>query len=375
MRIGIDVRLWSETGVGRYIRNLVKELAVIDVRNEYYLFALPKNMEEIEKTTASRKHRWRIIPVKSHWHSFSEQTEFVRELYKHPLDLMHFPYFSLPILYRKPFVVTIHDLIIHHFDTGKASTLSFPLYKTKRFFFNQVLRYGLRAADRIIVPLDCVKDDIVKTFQIDPERIAVTKEGYDKEIAHGKLQATNSKQTYFLYVGNAYPHKNVENLIRGFLQFKEQDKKDTKLYLVGKKDYFYEVLEKKYKGIDYIDFIHDVSDAELAVLYRNALSCVSASQMEGFGLPPLEAMANQCVPLLSDIPSFREVCADAAVYFDQTNTEKIRAAMLEWMEVSEQEKKQLKEKGKKQVALFSWKRLAEETKTVYEDSLSLRSSK
>lgn len=371
MRIGIDVRLWQETGVGRYIRNLVKELATVDVRNEYYLFALPKNIEEIEKITASRKHRWRIIPVTAHWHSVSEQTDFVRVLYTYPLDLMHFPYFSLPVLYRKPFVITIHDLIIHHFDTGRASTLSLPIYKTKRFFFKRVLGYGVRSSQKIIVPLECVKDDIIKTFHLSPEKIAVTKEGYDSSIKNSKLKIQNYGK-YFLYVGNAYPHKNVENLIKGFLFFKEQDKNNTKLYLVGKQDYFYENLKKQYKQYTDIEFHHDVTDTELGELYANAQACVSASLMEGFGLPPLEAMANQCVPLLSDIPSFREVCSDGAVYFDQTDPKKISVAMLEWMSVSDKEKKQLLEKGKKRVMMFSWKQMAEETKAVYESSISLR---
>ena len=137
MRIGIDVRLWDETGVGRYIRNLVKELAVVDVRNEYYLFTLKKDVSEIEKVIVSRKHRWRIVPVASHWHSLSEQTDFVRKLYTYPLDLMHFPYFSLPILYRKPFVVTIHDLIIHHFDTGKLPRYLFLCIKQNASFSNK----------------------------------------------------------------------------------------------------------------------------------------------------------------------------------------------------------------------------------------------
>lgn len=384
MRIGIDVRLWSETGVGRYIRNLVTEIAQTDVRNEYFLFALKKDIPEIEKLTSSRKHRWRILPVKSRWHSLSEQTDFVAALYKYPLDLMHFPYFSLPVLYRRPFVVTIHDLIIHHFSTGRASTLSLPLYQTKRFFFNRVLRYGLNDSRNIIAPLDCVKDDIVNTFHIAKEKIVVTKEGYDPLIKNSKSEIRNSKlDPYFLYVGNAYPHKNVEKLIEGFLLFKNgrdpsaslhftQD--DIKLYLVGKKDYFYEQLQKEHKNDSGIVFKHDVTDQELASLYTNAQAFVSASLMEGFGLPPLEAMANGCVPLVSDIPSFHEVCEDAGVYFDQNDHEKIAEAMLEWMKVSEKDKKYLLEQGKKRVTHFSWKKMAQETIAIYEGSNRLRSS-
>jgi glycosyltransferase involved in cell wall biosynthesis len=147
-----------------------------------------------------------------------------------------------------------------------------------------------------------------------------------------------------------------------------------KLYLIGKKDYFYEELQKEHKNDSGIVFKHDVTDEELATLYTNAVAFISASVMEGFGLPPLEAMANGCVPLLSDIPSFHEVCEDGARYFNQNDHEKIAEAMLEWMKVSEKDKKHLLEQGKKRVTQFSWKKMAQETIAIYEGSNRLRSN-
>ena len=264
------------------------------------------------------------------------------------------------------------------------------MYKTKRFFFQQVLRYGLNASQKVIVPLECVKEDLIKTFNVNEEKVVVTKEGYDSSISNGKEQMAKSNENYFLYVGNAYPHKNLENLIKGFLLFKSklipsvltgtnllkgEDDKEFKLLFVGKKDYFYDKFEKQYKHNTDIVFMHTVSDSELAKLYREANAFVSASLMEGFGLPPLEAMANGCVPLLSDIPSFREVCGSGAIYFDQIDPQKISSAMLEWMKVSQSEKKKLVDTGRNRVKIFSWKTMAEETKRLYEGSTSLRSSK
>src|SRR5882672_11359440 len=130
MRIGIDARLWNETGVGRYIRNLVANLAQIDKTNEYVLFV--KTGFKI-KDLGFKNDKWKIVETDIHWHTLKEQLLFPAVLNKENLDLMHFPYFSHPIFYNKPFVVTIHDLIMNHSLTGKASTFPYPLYLMKRF--------------------------------------------------------------------------------------------------------------------------------------------------------------------------------------------------------------------------------------------------
>src|SRR3989344_7034013 len=95
---------------------------------------------------------------------------------------MHFPYFSLPVLYRKPFIITIHDLIIHHFATGKASTLPLPIYALKRLGYKKVLKHGILRAKRIIVPLETVREDIVNTFSVKKSRVVVTNEGFDTSL-------------------------------------------------------------------------------------------------------------------------------------------------------------------------------------------------
>src|SRR5258705_8253378 len=125
MRIGIDGRLWHETGVGRYIRNLVANLAQIDNTNEYVLFVKTgfkiKDLPGRQAGSGFKNDKWKIVETDIHWHSLKEQMQFPAVLNKENLDLMHFPYFSHPIFYNKPFVITIHDLIMNHFPTGKAS--------------------------------------------------------------------------------------------------------------------------------------------------------------------------------------------------------------------------------------------------------------
>src|SRR4051812_49320729 len=98
MKIGIDIRLWDETGIGRYIRNLVNELAKIDKRNTYYLFS-KNEFEMVEKKFPSN---FKTVRTNIHWHTINEQMNFAKEIEKYDLDLMHFPYFSVPINYKKP---------------------------------------------------------------------------------------------------------------------------------------------------------------------------------------------------------------------------------------------------------------------------------
>lgn len=375
MKIGIDCRLWSETGVGRYIRNLVKELAEIDADNDYVLFAIQKDYEKVK--LAIRNSHFTIVPVDIHWHSLSEQFQFTKILNNEQLDLMHFPYFSHPITYRKPFVITIHDLIISHFATGKASTLPLPLYYAKRLAFQRVLHHGIQHARTIIVPLHAVKDDIVQTFQIPKEKITVTYEGFDTSIGRqssvvSRQQTTNDERPkdYFLYVGNAYPHKNVEGLIDGFLRFHKENT-SYKLVLVGKEDYFYKRLKNKLSSKDRNDmiFLHNVGDAELAQLYTSAKAFVSASKMEGFGLPPLEAMAIGTPVLVSDIPSFREVCGDAALYFNPYDNGTIAKMMDDAVKSSQTEKNRRLNDGLQRAKQFSWQKMAEETLKVYQQAV------
>src|SRR5579872_4995215 len=113
MKIAIDCRLWNETGVGRYIRNLVEELGFLDSKNEYIPFFKKEEYETVPLPGKNFQKRLADIP----WHSLQEQREFKKLLEKENVDLVHFPYFSYPIGYKRKFVITIHDLIIDHFPT------------------------------------------------------------------------------------------------------------------------------------------------------------------------------------------------------------------------------------------------------------------
>jgi len=365
-KIGIDARLWNETGVGRYIRNLVWELAKIDTKNEYILFLKENEFKNVELPGKN----FRKVLADIHWHSLKEQRVLSGILNKENLDLMHFPYFSVPINYAKSFVMTIHDLIINTYPTGKASTKNPLLYWLKFYAYTFILRLAIFHAKKVIAVSYSTKKEILKQYKVNEKKIVVTYEGVDE-----KIQTTSNKQQiisqkYFLYVGNAYPHKNLERLIEAFSQIE-----NMKLILVGKEDFFYRKLKEhvRKRALDsQILFYEKVSDAGLAALYKNAHAVIAPSLMEGFGLPLLEAMAYGTIVVASDIPVFREIGKESPIYFDPTNTISIEKALREVALDKVMNIAQRKEDGKKRAKEFSWKKMAQQTVEIYESCISIR---
>ncbi len=175
-------------------------------------------------------------------------------------------------------------------------------------------------------------------------------------------------EKYFLYVGNAYPHKNLDRLLQA-LNILISQYPNISLVLVGKEDYFYKRLKEKVKKMNLeksVLFCGQVSNEELISLYRNAKALVMPSLMEGFGLPGLEAMANKCLVLASDVPALREIYSDAAVYFNPVDIDDIRKKMEDVCFNDLNHFSQNIEKGLQRVKLFSWEKMAKETLRVYE---------
>ena len=390
MRIGIDCRLWNETGVGRYIRNLVTHLQEIDTKNEYVLFVLEKDKEFIKSQMVRQAHhpeqsrrihsKFRIVEANVRWHTLAEQVEFNTILKKVNLDLVHFPYFSVPILYNRPFIITIHDLILHHFPTGEASHLPYALYRLKLEAYKFIIQQAASKAQKIITVSEATRKEIVDHLHVSQDKVVVTYEGASENV---KLTMQNAKlqfkiSNYFLHVGNVYPHKNVNRLIEAFDAFINQDPKhrDVQLVLVGKEDYFFTRLRQKVLsgGLkEHVVFLGSVSDEALSGLYKNAIATVVPSLMEGFGLPAVEAMENNCLVIASDISSLREVCGDAAIYCDPSDISDIAEKLTKVYSMPESDRDTLRQEGKSFVAKYSWKHMAQQTLTVYEDSLGVRS--
>ena len=290
---------------------------------------------------------------------------------KFELDLVHFPHFNVPLFYKGKFVVTIHDLILFHYPTRRASTLSPFFYFFKKMAHRLVIRNAVKKSRAILAVSRHTKDDIKKYFNIPDEKIVVTYEAIDPiqkmidEPGEKILKKYGIIKPYILYVGNAYPHKNLERLV---LVFREIAKKHPHLHLilVGKEDYFYKRL-KKYVSENFaknVIFSDYVPDEHLGIVYREALLYVFPSLYEGFGLPPLEAMARDIPVASSNASCLPEILGEAAIYFDP----KAMSEMAETIEraiVDGELRQKLVEKGRKQVKKYSWEKMAKETLEIY----------
>jgi len=367
MRIGIDARLYgiSDRGIGRYTEKLIGYLEKIDFENDYFIFLREKGFKNYQP----KNKNFHKVLANFRPYSLKEQIIFPFKLYKFNLDLVHFSHFNLPIFYRRPFVMTIHDLIISKFPESrrKVTTLPYFLYQIKLIIYQSILKNAVKSAKKIIAVSNSTKKDIINLLKIKPEKIFVTYEGVDKlEIGNWKLEIGSP---YILYVGAAYPHKNLERLLMAFKNLKISD---LKLILVGKKDFFYEWLEKYSQELDLADrvkFMGEVSDEELASLYQNAIFFIFPSLCEGFGLPGLEAMAYGLPVAASSVSSLPEILGQAAFYFNPYHLEEMEQVMF-ILSTNENLRKNLREKGLEQVKKYSWQKMAQETLDVYKGALS-----
>ena len=296
---------------------------------------------------------------------------------------MHFPHFNVPIFYFKPFVVTIHDLILRHFKTRRASKLGPIIYWVKNLAYRIVIWLAIWRAKKIIAVSYYVKEDIIKCFGINQEKIVVTYEGvpqriYSREMVDSDLGKQGIHKPYLLYVGNAYPHKNLENLIEAYKILKDNFSRDLQLVLVGEDDYFYKRLRNEIfsifpndAAVNQIILTDFVPDEELVSLYIRASLYVFPSLCEGFGLPALEAMTYGVPVASSSATSLPEVLGEAAVYFDALDC-KDMAQKIARVLGDENLQQKLTSAGYEQIKKYSWEKMARETLQVYRDAIGYR---
>jgi glycosyltransferase involved in cell wall biosynthesis len=184
------------------------------------------------------------------------------------------------------------------------------------------------------------------------------------------LKKINIKKPYLLYVGNAYPHKNLEQLVWAFEKLTKDYQKDLHLVLVGELDYFYKRLQdglkegaaaSSHQRIIFTDFI---SDEDLAVLYQNASLYIFPSLCEGFGLPPLEAMTYRLPVVCSEAACLPEVLKEAAVYFNPTDIEDMAKKIKRVLEDKKLQEK-LADSGSRIIQKYSWAKMAQQTLKIY----------
>ncbi|NQU83625.1 MAG: glycosyltransferase family 4 protein [Parcubacteria group bacterium] len=367
MRIGIDARFFgTETGIGRYVKEIIKHLEEIQSEHEFVIFLRKENYNLYQPK--NKKFKKVLADVK--WYGLAEQTEFPKLIEKEKIDLMHFPNFNVPFLYKKPFVVTIHDLILLKYPSTRATTLGPIKFFIKYLFYRLTIQRAIRDARFVITPSEFTKKEVIKNFRKPEHKIIVTHEGVsfnlsDTECPTSFDGCTASYKPYFLYVGNVYPHKNIEGLVKAFKIFSKYRNDKYKLVLVGKEDYFWRRLKKELGGFENIVFCGYVPDEDLIRLYQNAAAYIFPSFCEGFGLPGLEAMINGVPVLASNSSCLPEIYGNAAAYFNPQSLDEMVKKMSE-IAYNSEFRNNLKKEGYEQVKKYSWKKCAQETLNIYE---------
>lgn len=325
-KIAIDARLYGPfaKGLGRYTQEIVDNIIKIDRHNDYIIFLGNNNYDEFVLDKKFSNVKKILVDIKLY--SFKEQLFLPWHILRERVDLIHFPHFNVPIFCPTKFIVTIHDLILTKFKTLRATTLSPFFYNIKDFFYRLVIKIALKKSKKIITVSNFTKNDIIEQFKIKEDKIKVIYEGVanlnkgSDSLFVAKLDQDEVLKDYqisspfLLYVGNAYPHKNLEFLINNFIEFNKKNK-EFKLVMVGKEDYFYKKLKNKFKNSNIV-FTGYASDENLEILYKKASVYIFPSLYEGFGLPPLEALYNSCPVLSSGVSSMPEILRDCALYFN-----------------------------------------------------------
>lgn len=367
-RIGIDARMYQESGIGRYIRNLIDQLQKIDSKNDYIIL-----LTRIDYNKLNFKGNFKKVLADFKWYSLNEQLRLHTLLNQLNLDLVHFPHFNVPIFFKGKFVVTIHDLIHQHFQMRRATTHDPITYKIKQLGYKTVFKTAITKSAKIFVPSGYVKDLLIKDWQVESQRINVTYEAVDKglilineNISKEKIRKIlnkfHIKSPFIFYVGNAHPHKNLEGLIKVFLTLRKNHN-NLRLVLSGSDHYFWQRIkrENQMESIIYTGFI---TDEELVALYKAAEVFVMPSFEEGFGIPLLEAFACNCPVVSSNTGSLTEVGGNACLYFDPNSPADMEGKISNILG-NKKLKNKLLENAKLRVRLFNWESLAKQTLESY----------
>lgn len=365
MRIGIDARKLHDFGIGTYIRNLLRQLARMDATTEYVLFCRPDDVP------AGRAFGTNFRPVAeaARPYSAAEQVRIPLDVRRERLDLFHSPHYILPPLTPGRLVVTIHDCI----------HLMFPQYLPNRLAYTYArlsMWAAVRRSDRILTVSESSKRDILRFFDVAPDKITVIHNAIDDHFAVPPTedQVVRVRERYqldeqfVLYVGNVKPHKNLERLIDAFSRVRKSGFDHVKLLIIGDEISKHQALRRAVHRLmlhKYVRFLGFVPDETLAVLYRLAAVFVFPSLYEGFGLPPLEAMASGAPVVTSNVSSLPEVVGDAAVLVDPYDAQAIAngiASVLGDAALREQ----LRAKGFERAHRFSWEASVTRVREIYQ---------
>ncbi len=373
MHIGIDAHAIGaqQGGNETYIRGLIRALANLDDQNRYTIYLAEAEAAAEWQDGFIRRHanfEIRLLP---------KPTPLVRvpvflsyELRQHPVDVLHVQYTAPPFC-PVPVVATIHDLAFEHMPETFTRRGSFQLKLTVR-------RTAQKAA-RIATVSEYSRWDLLRTYRLAPEKVAVTYNGVESHFTSAltKNEANEIRRQFgidrdfLLAVGSLQPRKNLIRLIRAYARLRSENQNFTpQLVIVGRKlwladEIFAEI--RRQRWADDVILTGYVSDADLPKLYRQATAFVYPSLFEGFGLPPVEAMACGTPVVTSNVSSLPEVTGGAALLVDPLDQGSIESALLTITQ-DQSLRKRLREQGIEQAKKFTWQAAAEKTLQLYQES-------
>jgi glycosyltransferase involved in cell wall biosynthesis len=364
VRIGIDARKLHDFGIGTYIRNLLRQLARMDHQTEFVILCRPED----RVTLAALGENFRAVVETAGNYSVAEQVAVPLALAREGVTLFHAPHYVLPPLVRCTSVVTIHDCI----------HLMFPQYLPNRFAYwyaRTSISLAARRATRIMTVSESSKRDILKFVDTEPGKIDVIYNAYDDRFAIDPREEDvvrvreryQLESEFVLYAGNVKPHKNLERLIEAFHLVRNRGLDHLKLVLIGDEISKYTALRRAvhhHQLHKYVRFLGYLPEETLAVMYRLAGVFVFPSLYEGFGLPPLEAMASGTPVVTSNVSSLPEVAGDAAVLVDPYDPHAIADGIYQVL-TDEQLRRDLRRKGVARAGMFSWEQSVRRVRAIY----------
>jgi glycosyltransferase involved in cell wall biosynthesis len=360
MHIAIDARIISSS-TGRYVERLVYYLQEVDTVNTYTILVRLKDVSFFKPTAPN----FTVKVADFADYSFAEQIGFKKFLDKLAPDLVHFCMPQQPILYKGKHVTTVHDLnLLKTYNSDK----NWLIFHLKQLIGRYVFKKISKTSSHILVPSQFTKDEYIGFTGIPEDNVTLTYEAADISTISPQPYKQPFKD-FIMYVGQQSDYKNIKRLGDAHQKLLVNHP-NLGLILVGRKNtpalknekYF---TKKGYKNILFTDFIED---PQRDWLFIKCKAYVFPSLMEGFGLPPLEAMGRGAPVISSSATCLPEINGNAARYFDPTNVDDI-AKTIEEVIYNEDIRQDLIKKGFLQIKKYSWRKMARQTHKVYIDAL------
>jgi glycosyltransferase involved in cell wall biosynthesis len=369
MRVAIDIRRAGDFGIGTYIRNIINQLARTDSETEYLLIGEQRHLQQLDPLPEN----FMLLDYAYEPGSFHTHMHLPFLLRKYGVDILHMPWFYAPAVVPTRLVLTVHDLT----DVLAPPVGATPLVQAGRLYF---ARRALARADRIFAVSHSSKRELSRVFGVPEKKIEVVYNALDERFlrepmpndADRVLERHAVTDPFVLYAGNIKPQKNLPRLIEAFAVAKA-DLRDhpqfagLKLLLIGDSaeehsDLRRAVLRSRVQGE--VRFLGFVPHSVLRVFYSRAAAFLFPSLYEGFGLPPLEAMAHGTPVLTSSASSLPEVFADAALLVNPENVFEIARGIRQIL-TEDVTREALIRRGHDLVRKYSWERSAEQVREVY----------